>query len=315
MADNIIILSILNPVKFRRQGYVNAAPYNTKYFEDWNFTDTIRDFEEQVGHLQAWQKNDIIYLQLLSNYSPFNIELQNCDGGVVDTFLMVYKPASTELSGVKAYEIAIALDSYAEGVYKLVIKAGSPSIIETLESEWFWIKTLHDNSVLLQYKHSENDYDVSFETGIEFRIRTLGGLGNYKPAVDRVVFIDQPRNAVQLDAKPFATEKLFIGDGYGVPNWFIERVNAIFCCSTVLIDGKQYVCNPGANVEDNREQLYPMAGWSIEVRPAKATQSKKFVTTSGEGAPNTTLIYNIESRGFGPIDGGASDNTVQIIAD
>ena len=312
MADNIIVFSNLNPVKFRQVAYANPAPYNTKYFEDWNFAETIRDYEEAITHLQPWQNNDIIYLQLLSNYSPFNIQLQDCDGNVIDSFVMSYVSASTELAGLKAYQCAIALDDYPEGVYKLVLRSGSPTTLETLESEWMHIKALHKNSYLLQYSHDQNDYDVSFETGIEFRMRYHGGLSQYKPSTDRVTFIDQPRNVVQLDAKPFDNWKLFIGDGLGVPDWVIQRFNAIFCCSYILVDGKQFASE--ANVEPNREERYPMAGWSLDVRPAENSQSKRFVSAGGEDGPITTLVYNIQSRGFGPDTSPGSDNTIQVIS-
>lgn len=315
MADNIIVLSHLNPLKFQRRGYANADPYNTKYFEDWSFAETIRNFEHEVGHLQPWQNNDIIELCLLSNYAPFSAKLVDCSGAVVDTFLFTRVPVSTDASGLYAYFLSVALTSYPEGVYRLEIYAGSPVVVDTLDSEWFSLKELHENSVLLNYTHGSNDYDVPFESGVAFNLRTLGGFAEYAPKTDRVVFIDQPRNGVQLDAKSYSIWKLFIGDAFGVPDWFIERINAVFCCDTVTIDGKRFVANDGAQVEPNREKDFPLAGWSIELRPAVASNSKRFVAAgTGPGAPTSTLVYNIETRGFGPSTGTASDNTVQIIA-
>lgn len=315
MADNTVVFSILNPVKFRRKGYENPDPYNTKYFDEWNYADTIRDFEQQVGHLQPWQNNDIIELVLLSNYAPFSVQLIKCDGTVADTFAFASVASSTDDSGLFCYRLSIALDVYAEGVYKLEITAGSP-VIDTFESEWFSIAALHSNSYLLQYSHDENDYDVPFEIGVEFRLRALGGFSQFKPGTDRKVFIDQPRNAVQLDAKPFNAWKLFFGDGAGVPDWFIERINLIFCCSKVLVDGRQFVAADGAQVEPNREADYPLAGWSLDVRPASSANSKKFTkAVDGGTPPNTTLVYNIDTRGFGPdTTGGASSNIIQVTA-
>lgn len=314
MADNIVVIPILCPIKFVRQGYSLPAPYNTKYFEDWTYGDTIRNFEQEVGHLQPWQNNDIIELALLSNYSPFSIILQNCKGVTVDTFTMDREVSSTDISGLLFYRASIALDGYPQGVYRLVMDAGGG--FETFVSEWFQVKELHENSFLLQYKHSKNDYDAVFENGLEFRLRCMGGLSGYTPKTDRVVFIDQTRSAVQVDAKNYATERLYFNDEYGIPNWFIERINAVFMCDTVLVDGAQYVANENAQVEATREENRPLVGWSLEVRRAKSTQSKRFVKAAeGAGEPTTTLVYNIESRGFGSAtSGGASDNTVQIIA-
>ena len=313
MADNIIRIPRLNPIKFRTQGFANPAGYNTKYFDEWNFDDTIRDFEQSVGHLQPWQKGDTIPLVFMSNYSPFTIQLQNCAGEVVDSFLMTQAPASTDISGLLAWVKLIPLSSYDEGVYRFVVLCGEP-VVRTLESEWFQIKELHDNSYLLKYTHDENDFDIPFEIDITFQLRSLGGLSDFTPKTDRVVFIDQVRDAVQLDAKPYSLEKLYIGDGFGVPNWFIERINYIFLCSSVWIDGKQYTANEGAQVEPNREKDFPLAGWALEVRPSDVQQSKEFTDEAGEDGPITTLVYNIENRGFGDDGTDAADTNVQIIA-
>lgn len=316
MAQNIIVISKLNPLKFIRLGYENPGPYNTRYFEDWVFGDTIREFEQQVGHLQPWQKNDIIELCILSNYQPFNVELQDCAGEVVSTHAFAREVSSTDVSGLFAYRLSLALDTTPEGVYRLVIKAGAPTVLDTLISEWFDVRTLQANTFLHEYTHDENDFDVPFELDINFRARFYGGLAEYAPKVDSAVFIDQSRNAVQLSAKSYSVWRLFYGDGAGMPDWSIERANEIYNCSTVLVDGKQFTRNDGAQVEPNREKDFPMAGWSLEVRPAQNASSKRFVkNVDGEGAATSTLMYNIETRGFGPItSGGASDNTTQIIS-
>lgn len=310
MAINIVDISILSPIKFRESGFTNPAPYNTRYMDDWNYQETIRDFEEKQPYLQPWQKNDIIPLQLLSNYAPHNLYLYDCEGNQVNSFSSVYKPSSIEGTGQKAYEFAIALNIYDEGVYQFRLQSGSP-ILKNMESEWFHLKTLHENSVQLRYKHNENDFDVVFETDIEFTFRTYGGLKEFKPASDRTVFIDQTRDIIQLSGKSFFTQKLIIGDSFGVPDWVIERVNQIFQCSQVLIDGRQYVANEGAAFEPNREENYPMAGWSLEVRPADHQTRKRFEADGNSNSP-TTVVYNIETDAFGQLSGPASTNVVQI---
>lgn len=312
MADNILDISILCPLKFRKQGFTNEAPYNTKFFDDWNFSDTIRPEEEVVDFKQHWQKNDIIYVQILSNYAPHQLEMYDCNGDLVAgaVFVLDYIPTSIEGSGVKVYEASVALDTYDEGFYKFLLKSGSP-VLETYESEWIDLKALHGTSVQLKYKHDENDYETVFETGIEFQFRIPGGLIYDQPGADRTVFIDQPRNMTLLSSKSFSIWKLFIGEAGGVPPWLIERVNDIFNCSTVLIDGRQYIANGDAKFEANREKEYPMAGWVLEVRPSKSQNKKRFVAEGNQGSPSS-VVYQIDSRGFGTITGPASSNVIKI---
>ena len=312
MADNILISSYQNPVKFVRSGYSNPAPYNTKYFDDFIFGETIKDFEEQVEYLQPWQKNDIIYLQFLSNYSPFNIKVMKCDGTEVQSLSPAYVASSTEISGLKCYEVAIALNSYDEGIYQLILLCGDFPYIDTLESEWFHIKTKHENSIQLRYKHEENDFDIAFETGIEFQYRVHGAVEQeFQPGSNRSVFIDQSEGAVQLKNKAFYTTKLVIGDEFGVPNWVPQRISEIQRCSSVLYDGKEFVVADGAKFEPTRESLYPKVGWQIEIREKDKKSSKRFVAT-GESVNDTSVVYNIEARGFGAISGEASSNVLQI---
>lgn len=314
MADNIVDVAILSPLKFVKENYTNEAKYNTKYFEDFIYQDTIPRFYAQQNYRQIWQKNDAIPLQVLSNYAPHNLQLYDCNDLPVSgaAFVMSYKPTSIEGTGQRVYEATIGLNTYDEGVYRLRLRPGDP-VLETYVSEWFHLKQLHENSLLLEYRHNENDFDIVWETGIQMCFRVFGGFPpeQYQPGSNRTVFIDQPNNITQLNARSFAVWKLLLGDSFGLPQWVIERINQIFLCSEVLIDGKQFVANDGAEVEPTTEELYPLAGWSLDVRPAKAQGKKRFVADGNQGSP-LTVVYQIEGKGFGTITGEASTNIFQI---
>jgi len=310
MADNILDISILSPFQWTKEGYANPAIYNTKYRDDWQYNDSIRNFYEKKVYLQPWAQVDIIPFQVLTNYAPHQLELYDCQGNQIDTFALVYNVSSIEGIGQKTYEANIALNGYDEGVYQFKIKSGSP-VLETYISNFFLLKQKHDNTVLFEVTHDENDFDTVFENGLVCKLRVHGELREFQPGADRTVFIDQPRNIVQLSGKMFSTEKLIIGDSWGVPDFLIEKINALFLCRTVLIDNKQYVGNEGARFEAKREDLFPMAGWAFEVRPAKSSTKKRFVANGSQGSPST-VVYQIEQRGFGPITGPASSNVIQI---
>jgi hypothetical protein len=310
MADNIVDIAVLAPMKFVKQGYANPLPYNTKYMEDWLYADTIPELYEKKPYLQPWQKNDIVPFQILSNYAPHQLELYDCEGNQVDTFVLTYKASSIEGTGQKVYEASIALNGYNEGVYQFRINSGDP-VLETYLSEWFDLKVLHENTILLEYSHDENDHEIVFETGIVLRLRVHGELREFQPGADRIVFIDQRRRITQLSGESFETEKLIIGDSFGVPNYMIKKINDIYLCSQVLIDGKQYVGSEGARFEAKREELYPMTGWAFDVRPADTGTKKRFVADGAQGSP-TTLVWLVNQKGFGPISGPASSNVIQI---
>lgn len=310
MADNIVDISILSPFQWTKEGYANPLPYNTKYRDDWQYPETIGGWYEKQPYYQPWQKNDIPPFQVLSNYAPHQLELYDCDGNQIDSFVLTYKSSSIEGTGQKVYEAFVALDDYNEGIYQFKLKSGSP-VLETYVTNFFSLKALHENTVLFEVTHDENDYDMVFETGIAMKLRVYGEIREFQPGADRTVFIDQPRNIVQLSGKSFSTEKLIIGDSWGVPDIKIEKINNLFLCSKVLIDGKQWVGNEGARFEAKREDLYPMSGWAFEIRAAKANTKKRFVADGNQGSP-TTLVWLVEQKGFGQITGTASSNVLKI---
>jgi hypothetical protein len=310
MADNILDISLLSPFQWTKEGYSNPVIYNTKYRDDWQYPDTIGSLYEQVGYLAPWEKTDILPFQGMSNYAPHQLELYDCQGNQVDTFVLAYQSSSIEITGQKVYVANVALNGYEEGVYQFKIKSGYP-VLETYVSNFFLLKQKHENTYLLEVTHDENDFDTVFENGFVCKLRMFGELREFQPGADRTVFIDQRRNIVQLAGKSFSTEKLIIGDSWGVPDFMIEKINDLFLCSQVFIDGKQYVGNEGSRFEASRESLYPMAGWAFEVRPAKASTKKRFIADGTQGSP-TTVVYNIQQKGYGTITGPASSNVIQI---
>lgn len=307
---NKLLISQLNPIKFVPEGYTPPAIYNSRDHDAFRYQDTVPDFFAQRNFVQPWQSNDIIYLQFLCNYGPINVHVLSCDGHQVDSFAADYKPSSIEGTGMKAYEVAIALNTYPLGNYYLKLEAGSP-ILDTQVSEVFSITDAWPYSLLLEYSHDENDYSVAFETGIQFRFRIPGALRGFQPGADRTVFVDQVRNLKQLSGKFFATRELIIGLYDGVPDWMAERVCHIFNCSKVLVDGKQYVANEGASLEAVREEYFPMAGWKLEVRAAHASTA---MVSDQDGNPNSelTVAYLIDTTGFGSKSQPSGSNVIQI---
>lgn len=308
MPDNLTYFSTLCPVKFNRQGATLAARYNHRQFDEFPYQSTVPEFYAQKNWHQPWLTADTITIQLLSNYAPFSLELYTCTGVLTDTIAVPYVASSIEPSGLKVYQVSVPLSGYAVGSYYFLLKCGSP-ILDTFQSEAFTINTALPASLLLEYSHDENDFDAVFENDLVFSMRIPGGLVEFEPGSDRTVFIDQPRNIVQLSGRSFMLEKLIVGDTYGVPNWLAQRVNEAFLCSYVLVDGRKYVAADGAKMEATREETYPLVGWSLDVRQAEARQSKRYAAPSGENP--SSVVYNIENTGFGDITTETGD-TLQI---
>lgn len=317
MADNIVDIALISPVKFVKEGLVAPGKYNTRFKEDYIFEDTIPKYYARKRYAQPWQTNDAVPLQILSNYSPHQLELYRVDPWTGVEMLVValvatYKPSSIEGSGVKAYEFNFSWAPYEQGMYRFRLRSGDP-FIDNRISEWICLKEIHPQSVLIEYWHDENDFDTVFETGIRYCFRVQGGFTpeRYKPGGERVQFADQT-GYKQLNNTPFDLEGFLIGDTFGVPGWVIQRFNHINRCRFVTYDGKQYVINTGAQFESSTAADYPLVGYAIDLREADAATKKRFIADGAQGAP-LSLVYNFENRGFGAISEEASSNLLQII--
>lgn len=311
MAENIVDISILSPFQFTKRGYENAEIYNTHWKEDYQYIDTLGEWDETKEYYQPWQKADIIPFQIISTYAPHQLDLFDCEGNQVASFVLAYESSSIEVTGQKIYKAEIALNTFDDGIYRFVISSGNP-VIDIHDGNWFSLKQKHKSTILIESTHDENDFDTVFENGFVAKLRIHGKVGEYTPASNRIVFIDQPANITQLNANGFSTEVFIIGDQWGVPDIFIEKINTHFRCFKVMLDNKQYSGTEGARFEAQREDNFPMTGWRFEIRASKASTKTRSVASEVQGSP-TTVTYNIENKGFGPISNPASQNVIQII--
>jgi len=125
------------------------------------------------------------------------------------------------------------------------------------------------------------------------------------------VWEDQPLNLTTINATPYLQPKLIVGSGGGVPDWVAEWINRIFCCDNTLANGLQYTAVDGSELEANEEDDYPMAGWSMDVRPTKNRYSIRG-TNNNTPAENFFVVRNIDTTAFGTFNGNASANIIQV---
>lgn len=304
---NIVEIPFLNPIRF-----VPVSP-NVKSFDSHWFSEQIKSYEQEVDYPQKWQKSDTIYLQINSNFAPIQMDMVKCSGELITTFPALAKPTGIVNPQLTTYEISAALGTHEEGRYYFVLKVGSGPTLEQFVSEPQEIAELVENSILFQYKHEVNDYDVIFKTGIHFGFRCEAVIERFQPGFKSVAYVDQIQNLTQLSADTFRQYKLVIGDGAGVPDWVADKVNEIMRCSEVLLNGYQYVRLENSALEANRADLYPMAGWTMDIREAKKRNSLRSENNFSP-ATNFTVVYDIETDVFGTFNGDPAGNNMQIVS-
>lgn len=298
MPTNFLHNSFLNPVKFTKQTPDVNASYNSKHIDDWQFRSTIFEFQQDTVFNEAFQQSDSIRIQLQSNYGPINLKMTSSSGGVVYDQNFTQMQQSVDDTTLFIYQIDVPLNSYAAGCYQLKMTIGSDVFL----SEPISIDTAIPNSLLLEYSHFEHYQDIIFETGFAPMIRIPGFLIFKTPASKDTMFEDQVLNETMLKSIPYRIFDLFIGSEQGVPDYFIDKINRILGCSSLLIDGKYYSKNDGSKLADTGVEYSPVRGWQIEMREAKNRSS--LVYQNDVVLPSIGAVINVDSKGFGHDAGG-----------
>lgn len=303
-------MPILNPLKFVETNPTLAGQYNYHHLDDYLFQDQFYDFEERKEWQAPWQNNDIIKLQFESNFSPIQLTGIDCNGyTVVNTLSMNQVRANRYVAGYFVYEASISLTGLIpDRIYSFKGLAGAVPI----KSEPFRVASRYAHSLYCEYYNTQYHGDVIFETGIVFSLRIPGYLKYNAPGTKSVVFEDQVLNDTVISARTFRNWTLFVGEGGGVPPWFIDKINEMFTCDNVTIDGKQFTVPQGSNWTEYKDDRNNLVGYSIQLRETINRRSKR-ITDSGDPNKKVTLIYNIDSPLMSDLSANAGTSVTQIL--
>jgi hypothetical protein len=306
MPDNYIEISNLNPLNFIDVNRSMPANYHFKHFDKWTSREQILPFETAPSFHQKWQKDDIIYLQVKTNFGPVVAYILDENGVVIGDF--VFDQVGAVGSDIYR-EANIALDGLATGCYKIKITAGDP-VQTTLESECFFVADSHPDTLLFKYQNAFNN-EVFYESGIYYLIRLDGCISDFVPTGTRVVYIDQPQNSKTVKGVSSRQFKLYIGGPEGCPNYIADKIQRIFDQTSVEIDGVGFSAIEGAKLTPKRQEEYAFAGWSLDISPTVNRGSKIF-TSTGIQDRKIIMDVSVNTKLFGPIVGNANDNTITI---
>lgn len=302
MAVNNLIFSFLNPVKFTKLVPDQVAQYVSKHMDDWPFVSTIYKWEQATHYCQPWQLSDNIRLQLQSNSGPINLKVVNQDEVAVHDVNFVQKQQNDDDATLFIYEIDLALSIFSEGGYYLKISIGNPVSVVYV-SEPLVFSELIENTVTLEFKHWRFYQDIVFETGFSPSIRIPATLKPKSFASKDTIYEDQPLNLTMVKSVPYRIWELSIGGARGIPDYLADKLNRVFGCSTLKIDGKLYTKNEGAKLEPSDLENYPMRGWTIELREKLNRSSRIFVDDVAVDQ-NAYTIVTVDTKGFGTMPGG-----------
>jgi len=298
---------VLNGLRFANNNPSTA--YNTIPFED---AVDLRSYP------QKWQRNDVCPIQLLFDFVP-TLDIFTCDDIFVTNI-----PLTPTANGVldqtfQCYEGEIDFSTLAEGFYygKLTYEDENETLQDYRTSP-LDVADNHPGTSLIQYKNSQNDKGVIFDTGIEFCLRIECNFDEFTPKAKKAQYEDQKYNGMLLNGIPYRTFVLYFGstttqgDSTLIPDWLVDKLNVIFTCDSVRIDGTYYIGIEGAEFKPYRVgNSYPNDGyWSLEVQDVPNYDLSKY---SSGTTPEGDLIVIKQAKTYNNV--AASFNVVGVFTD
>ncbi len=303
MANYVYLLDIAS-IKLVPKNAALDPKFHIKHFSEFLMEDQFLPHQFRKYYAQKYQTNDPLYFQFVSNFGPVTCRLLDKDGNIVVNGVSAAIASTYYSAPFTCYGCSINLAGLAKGMYQVELTVGSNDNEVVFVSEPLQIDTDLPGTILIQYSNVENDYGAIFQNGEQFAIRVEGAIDDFKPASNDVVYEDEPANITRLSSTPYRIFKGIFGGEEGIPDWMIDKINRASSCDTVLYDGKQFVKNEGAKWEGKSEDDYPLKGWNIELREAKARNGLT-VENSIPLNNGVTVLYIGETQLFGTLTGDA----------
>jgi hypothetical protein len=315
MADNILYIPFLNPIKFFLTDRANLSNFFTKHFDNFMFDERLLAWQEPADYCQPWQTTDIINLQFESTFDPLIVELYNSSDIAVITLPALIGLPNKYYPNTYSFEVSMSLAGLTTGCYYLKITAGTGDAQKFYISNCQYISSTPFTvpNLLIQYSNSRFHEDVIFETGIEFQYRLFGHFGFLKPGRQEEKYKDQKFNPATLSSRSFRQFDLFLGDEYGLPDDVIDLVNRICGCNNIIIDNKSFAIAEGGAFEFTDIQDYPKRGVKLLVEEGINRGSRLFAQdTDVTKKINYGIV--VEAKVWGDTSNQGSGNVVPVEA-
>lgn len=309
---NQVNIPFLNPVRFVELDPVELPQYLTKHFDDYWFKEQLQSYETVVDFKQKFQTSDTIYLQFEANFAAIQMQVIDCEQNVLLTQSATQIRANKYMAGYYVYELTLSLAAFDPGTIYLKLNLGLGSkfmISEPIEVAEIW-----PNTVLFQYSHSKYHGDVIFETGIVFGFRCEAVIRRLDPASERTFYRDQKQNPSTLKVRPYRSFELGIGHLTGIPDWYIDKMDWIWSCDNVLLDGKSFAVLDDSKFEDQEiHRQYALRHWTLNIQEG-INRASKIIWVDVNPNKKLMIVYQIDGTVFGDLSAQAGSNLVPILS-
>jgi hypothetical protein len=305
-----IYIPYLNPLNLVEVDPAEVPQYESMHIDDYWWKERLNKWQQGTEqYYQPWRSDDVVVLQLQNNAGQLQVQVVNCNLEIQLTFLMQQKQQNTYQPEYFIYESSTALTPLPDGRYFFIVRAGTNPVKKTSISEPILIQAEQPRTLLIEYVNRSYYGNMIFETGITPSIRIQGFLTLQPPPSKDTLYEDQVLDMIMVQSKPYRLLELTIEP---VPDWMIDKLNWIFGCSGLRIDGKYFTKNEGAKWEETVSVMNgALKGYKIQLRESISRNSKVFDTTD-DTDEELNLLVNADSKGFADTTEAASSSVVQF---
>lgn len=310
---NQIIIPDMNPVEFYEMTPAEVPQYISKPYGKYPFLvqNRNRKWLNQVGYKQKWATSDVTYLQFESNFEPIQLQVVDCHDIARLTQNSLQKRANKYIAGYYVYENTVSWATIPpDKTYwiKLILPDGKVWISEPIE-----VKVIHKNTLLLEYRNSRYHGNIIFETGIKFGFRVEATIGFLDPGSENIIYNDQKRNPTLLNSKTFRGWPLSIGGSRGCPDWVYDKLNNIWSCNEVTIDGISYARAGDGKFEFTTAERYLLRGSRMNIMEG-INRGYKVAGVGIDPTKKLVVQFQLDGTVWGDISSQAGSNLVPIIS-
>lgn len=283
----------LNTFRFVKRNDTVPDRYHSPTYERGLFYDRGNDAKGRQDYLQPVEIGDVwgFQVNVFDYTTPPTVRLEDCAGNVwatwTDTARDTVPGRNIELTTFPAETFYFrgtfaGIANLPEGQYWMIIQLGNEAnaVVEYI-SEPIHVAASHDDTVLLEYSDPRNIKGFIFRYGLinaRAAVRVGGGVNSFRPDSADTPYRDQHYNNQIVNSTPFSTKTLYAGYGEGIADWFLEKLNHIFSCRNVAVDGEKVTKAEGAKWEVQEVEGYHPQFASISIMPARNTSSGVFLT-------------------------------------
>lgn len=259
--SNDIALPILCPIQFREPVSVDLYPYQRQYVGK-----IAHDTYLMFGINAAMLEDDVVI-----EFKAYS------DRGI---YLKSYDVTKHSLSEDYAYAdctiLAADFSTRQKVMFKILVNGDvmAQSLIYEMKPSY----TKHLS--LIEYTNSENDFGTVFGT---FRLFVEAGFNpnDFKAKGDREDYQDQNMINRVIYSQPYCIETFSIGGSQGIPNWLYEKLNSVFMCDSIKINGVSYEVAKGSDMEKMDNTYDGLGRYQIELQKNTEYLQQKDYQSSG----------------------------------